>query len=1155
MKIQERITTLTEEIKDDNTTSLWRVCRGIVENVSQHNKQIIAQMRDYDTHDKEHSEKVLEIIEDILGQNMEKLTVYELLLLYMSAYLHDSAMALPDWEYKVLKAVEGTEEYHDNTLEFTICNDYKPKHTYSEALRIIKENKDKLFCYDTAKNYVCAKPTEDKMTESLAEFMQQYEEFRNGYITDLDKCKGSVSEYMDKSRWIRSEFIRQTHHIRAVENVESLKGKIADAIGGFYAEKFIEDLAAICRCHGENLESVFQLPDARKDWLGGTANIQFLAMMLRLGDVIHFDSKRAPRSLYAEKQITDAVSYKHWNAKFQELQYKVQNTNGKVIICYQAYCEDPEMYYFIQDYMGWINNEIDNYYVLKNRWEMNQSSENGQYCFNIEKVDRTDIGYDKDQFVPDNDMKFVLNQSKILELLMGIQLYKDPFLCLREIYQNALDASKCMKAYNKKKGKTENLTIEFGIGEEDLHGKKERYIYCLDHGTGMNAYIIKNYLLHIGNSYYRSKDFAKQNTDWGYDVKPTSQFGIGLLSGYMLADKIGITTIHYEESGNALSFMMEGVNEHFYYTKPKRTEAEAIGDHGTLVKLYLKEEYRDKVNAEYIPKLPLALMCDNDDDDIEDELGQNLFYILNRHIGIKCSEISVMICDAEGNERELYYCNSIFDQKNYNEISDEEMKNVFEKVFYLSGDEDLIKIAIGKKKQIENYVIKVTSENMELYSHVAFPKKGIGEYKGIFDYVRFLGNVEESIYVDGILIERERSIRLSGQLEQVLKDDILKDSIINYVGSKRPILSVDRNSCVAFPNMELELEIIKDGFVEELCRIITKHILKEHMSTDDPEQLMILDIIARKFPSILEKLLRKLKISQNMKITLDKNFVEKNKYILDDIFSKEQLWLNDVDFRSYMEITRQTILGRSITADEIKVEDLNVIIRGGKCQEVIDSTYMNPYYEQMSLEIMAICADEWKGRFREYDIVNKIWPVVNQDLYKCLNCEGLISERTNRCKMIYDMDEIIEIANLDPVLVHPVYGISSRGNRRFEDGESQVGEFYKNQRKYKLNEMTGYGRLTSEKKVSYALYVYIASRDLDETDQQKLEEYKEKDPDYVRGVKEGWSILFLGECQKYVICPGIVPRAEMAQKVKEDYRKLTPDITYLYSDGIKVFDE
>ena len=110
----------------------------------------------------------------------------------------------------------------------------------------------------------------------------------------------------------------------------------------------------------------------------------------------------------------------------------------------------------------------------------------------------------------------------------------------------------------------------------------------------------------------------------------------------MLADKIGITTIHYEESGNALSFMMEGVNENFYYTKPKRTEAEAIGDHGTLVKLYLKEEYRDKVNAEYIPKLPLALMSNSKK--IKEYMGKrdavegNLLYILSQHIGIKCKD-------------------------------------------------------------------------------------------------------------------------------------------------------------------------------------------------------------------------------------------------------------------------------------------------------------------------------------------------------------------------------------------------------------------------------------------------------------------------------------------------------------------------------------
>ena len=1158
MKIQERITTLTEEIKDDNTTSLWRVCRGIVENVSQHNKQIIAQMRDYDTHDKEHSEKVLEIIEDILGQNMEKLTVYELLLLYMSAYLHDSAMALPGWEYKVLKAVEGTEEYHDNTLEFTICNDYKPKHTYSEALRIIEENKDKLFCYDTAKNYVCAKPTEDKMTESLAEFMQQYEEFRNGYITDLDKCKGSVSEYMDKSRWIRSEFIRRTHHIRAVENVESLKGKIADAIGGFYAEKFIEDLAVICRCHGENLESVFQLPDARKDWLGGTANIQFLAMMLRLGDVIHFDSKRAPRSLYAEKQITDAVSYKHWNAKFQELQYKVQNTNGKVIICYQAYCEDPEMYYFIQDYMGWIDNEIDNYYVLKNRWEMNQSSENGQYCFNIEKVDRTDIGYDKDQFVPDNDMKFVLNQSKILELLMGIQLYKDPFLCLREIYQNALDASKCMKAYNKKKGKTENLTIEFGIGEEDLHGKKERYIYCLDHGTGMNAYIIKNYLLHIGNSYYRSKDFAKQNTDWGYDVKPTSQFGIGLLSGYMLADKIGITTIHYEESGNALSFMMEGVNEHFYYTKPKRTEAEAIGDHGTLVKLYLKEEYRDKVNAEYIPKLPLALMSDSKKIKEYMEKGDavegNLLYILSQHIGIKCQDISVVVCDEDRKCHELYYSNTIFDQRNYEDIADEDIEILWKDRFYFDGSDNPYKTVIEKRDQIEDYVIKAVSENMELYSHITLPKKGIGEYDlKIYNFSEFLGNMEYSIFVDGIFIER-RALH-DRKTEEILGEDIVHSSLINYTGTKRPVLSVDRSFCVNFPEMETELAALRECFIEELQRIVAEHIRKENIGPEDPEQPVILDIAARKFPSISGKLMKELETSQHIELRFDENFLKENHYGLNEVFLNDEIRLNNLDFREYMEVTRRVILGRSVNADKISIQEQDAVIQGGEYQE-FPYTNGRGYYDQISLRTIVVGADEWNGVFGDYDIVNTIWPIINPDLYKCLKLEEEIYEITKRCKHISESDNGIQgIANLDPVLIHPVYGVGSSKRHGIMEKKGRVGEFGGLRQNFWLYEMTDFGRETREKKISYALYAYIAPRELSEMDQEMLAEYEESDPDYVRGVKEGWSILFLGACQKYVISPGIVPRAEMAGKVKEGYRKMNPDIIYLYSDGTKVFGE
>lgn len=1158
MKIKERIITLIEEQKDEKSANLWNICQKIIDNINAHNKQIIAQMQEYDTHDQEHSEKVLEIMENILDPTtIEKMSFYELILLYMSAYLHDSAMAMPNWEYTLLRAVEGTEEYNDSTLSFKICNDYKRVHTFSEALDMVQNNKDKLFDYEKARQYVCMKPTEEALIESLAELMCSHEEFRNGYTEELDGCKDSVSKYMNKSKFIRSEFIRQTHHIRVVDNVYALKGKIADAIGGFYAESFVEDLAAVCRCHGEKLEKIFELPIARKDWSDENANIQFLAILLRLGDVIHFDSERAPMSLYAEKQISDAESYKHWNAKFQELQYTVHNENSKVSIRYQAYCREPEMYYFIQDYLDGIDNEIDNYYILKNRWELIQNRELERYYLNIDKVDRTQIKYDRDRFVPDKNMKFVLNQSKILELLMGIQLYKDKFLCIREIYQNALDASKCMKAYNRKLGKTENLTIQFGVGVEEIQGKTEKYIYCLDHGTGMNEYIIRNYLLHIGNSYYRSKEFAKKNTDWGYDVNPTSQFGIGLLSGYMLADKIGITTIHYEDN-KALSFVLEGANEHFYYIKPNRLEKEQIGEHGTLIKLYLKSEYCDNINAKYIPKLPLALMTSRSE--IKNYVGErslidgNLLYILSQHIGIKCADIPVRVCDEEGKCHELYYSNTIFDQRNYDEIHDEDVEQLWKERHYLGGGENPYKLAIEKRNLMDDYVIKAVSENVELYSHITLPKRGIGEYNvRLFDFGDFLGNKESSIFVDGVLVET--SMRNCSEIEDVLGEDIVMHSMLNYVGNKRPVLSVDRNSCVEMPKIKEELKNLRDAFVGEILDTITGHVQKENITGDDPEGAVILNIVIREFPTLSGCLLKRLCASQNIKLTFDKKFLENHSYNMNDIFSKDTIVLSETNFMEYQEITRQVILGRSMYAEKIKVNDLTVEIRGGEYQEFPDIKHAYRH-ENLSLVSVAIGADEWEGVYKEYDLVSRLWPIVSTKLYDSLVDEYSVSEVTKRCKTISEVTNGMQgIANLDPVLIHPRYGISSKSQNHLRKRNCYVGEFESIQKQYWLFEMTNHGELTREKKISYALYAYIGPRKLNEMEQERLDELAESDPEYVQGVKEGWSILFLGAIEKYIICPGVMPRDEIVKKIPDSYKKMKPDITYLFTDGSHVFDE
>lgn len=912
MKLTDKISELLQVHNNEKYNELWSVCQKIVEDTIQHNKLITSQMSNYDLHDETHSEQVVSIIESLLGDKINEITCYEAILLYLSAYLHDSAMALPSWEYDLLKAVEGTDEIYDNTLEFRIGNDFKPEHSYSEAVNIITSNKSKLFEFEKAKSFVFAKESETKLIASMARIMREYELFRNGYHTELSANKYSVAKYINISKLIRSEFIRTTHHIRVVDNIQSLKGRIESVLKGFATDNFIQDLAAICKCHGEPISAVFDLPTEREDLLGEKSNIQFLAMMLRLGDVIHFSSDRAPLSLFAEKKITDETSFLHWNAKFQDLKFKFDVLNGVAIVKYTAYCSNPEVYYFIQDYMDWVDNELDNYFILKQRWEQHKIDKLGIYSLSISnRVDRSQLKYDQEVFIPQPDMHFILNQSKILELLMGVQLYKDEYLCIRELYQNSLDATKCIIAVNKQYGVQENLSIEFGIGEEVVEGVNRRYLYCLDHGTGMNAYIINNFLLHIGNSYYKSKEFHRKNTGWGFDVNPTSQFGIGILSGYMMADKIGITTIHYEHN-EISSFILEGVNEHFYYIKAPELDVERIGQHGTIVKLYLKDKF-SHINNQYIDKLPIIL-GKSESFKIKDYVDKqvllgNLSYILSRHICVAPDVIAVNVRCDDNRTRPIIQCNNIMNLHNYPSITKDDLEHFWSDIHFFSGEPNPYLEVIERLDLIENYKLTVKTENLELYSHISLPKKGMDKdnwyYYSLF---HFVGQKEGSILVDGIKVES--SSRLDNDVGTTLEYDFSRSVIINFVGKERPVLSVDRKTCVSMPMLNIEIEEIKTKFIEQLASTICSHVEKENIKITDKLFSTILNIVVKKFPSLADKLLVLLceKSLGNAPIPVD--FKGDTQTTINELMKNDEFSLKNVDFRKYEEVYRRILIRR-----------------------------------------------------------------------------------------------------------------------------------------------------------------------------------------------------------------------------------------------------
>src|SRR3982074_2018035 len=87
-------------------------------------------------------------------------------------------------------------------------------------------------------------------------------------------------------------------------------------------------------------------------------------------------------------------------------------------------------------------------------------------------------------------VRFRLAEDRVQELLMGEQLYGDPALAIRELYQNALDACRYREARTEYQRRTLDREIEwaglvrFTQGED---GDGRPYLDCTDNGIGMGV--------------------------------------------------------------------------------------------------------------------------------------------------------------------------------------------------------------------------------------------------------------------------------------------------------------------------------------------------------------------------------------------------------------------------------------------------------------------------------------------------------------------------------------------------------------------------------------------------------------------------------------------------------------------------------------------
>lgn len=300
-----------------------------------------------------------------------------------------------------------------------------------------------------------------------------------------------------------------------------------------------------------------------------TVNLQYISVLLRLGDILDLHQDRAPLSLYWHIGIKDSYSQLKW----KENQSIEGLTITESIIRFSAFCNDINVERSINHYIDLIDQELP-----KSLLAIEKSS-TSKYSLSLpNKVDRSQIKNDGSYIF--NNLKFEINYDHVIRILMGTELYDQEEIFLRELIQNAYDAIRLREfIFEKEKWDSPSPKIKLSFDSTSCELTIE------DNGIGIDEETLQNYVLRVGESYYSSNDFLLKSANF----KPISKFGIGILSCFMVSDTMTILSKRLNASDGIEAILT--LNDRYITLKPPSANIQF----GTIIKLKLKEEIAQKI--------------------------------------------------------------------------------------------------------------------------------------------------------------------------------------------------------------------------------------------------------------------------------------------------------------------------------------------------------------------------------------------------------------------------------------------------------------------------------------------------------------------------------------------------------------------------------
>ena len=501
----------------------------------------------YTLHDATHSQMILDNVVSILGEKVvDKWSVGDCWLILMAAYFHDCGMFVSSDTKELLFQAESGEAFRKFIQE---CqeNPQSPMHKAATAFEIKSD----------------------------------------GLYFQSQKLTAESYEY---PKTLIAEYIRQRHADRVGEFVVKAEKDL-----GWHKvpRRLLTVVSEICQCHAKSQDEMLKLPFSEK-FVGSVCHPRYIAAMLRLGDVLDIDSNRIPQI------VLDTMSYVPKDSKWH-LSMNLSVTHIRIdekIVEVSAETKDRKTAELAMKWFGMVESEIQ--YQLNQRYNIMPE----QYGYTLPQVGAMNVqleGYD--ELDGNKFPQFEVDTDRAMHLLEGSNLYNHPAQCMREVFQNAVDATYLRIYCEHFRGKqiTKNSFREFcsycansdyQISVEVKHEEGQLKFRISDKGIGMDKEDLR-FIAKIGSSGKNTEreQLIKEMPDW---MRPSGTFGIGFQSLFLMTNEVKLTTQKWN-TGIAYEVKLYKPESESEYRgniliKTKARAAFASSGSGTIIEFFVPDK-------------------------------------------------------------------------------------------------------------------------------------------------------------------------------------------------------------------------------------------------------------------------------------------------------------------------------------------------------------------------------------------------------------------------------------------------------------------------------------------------------------------------------------------------------------------------------------